>query len=217
MNNQGYSYNAHGVPPHPPQGSQPYAYMPPPGQAASVVMYTDDAGTKLSDRVRRQCYNCRSTDTSTWRRAILTPGKILCNRCGLFERTHSTSRPSQLPRSRQAPAASTTHRASPMAPPPSSSASRSRLPQQGTSSQQLGPLPPHHSNHPSIATLGQQQQPAAYSYPSATTMNTEMEAQGPDERQQRSPTPASPSSNSRSSHSSQERRDGTTAYPDRSA
>ncbi|KAJ7574568.1 hypothetical protein C8J56DRAFT_978612 [Mycena floridula] len=57
------------------------------------VVYTDDATTKLSDRVRRRCFNCSTTDTSTWRRSNLNVGKVLCNKCGLFERTHARSRP----------------------------------------------------------------------------------------------------------------------------
>ena len=55
------------------------AYVPTqtyPGQA-NYVIHTDDAGKKLSDRVRRKCYNCRTTDTSTWRRSSLTPGKVV--------------------------------------------------------------------------------------------------------------------------------------------
>ena len=52
--------------------AQPY-----PGQA-NYIIHTDDATTKLSDRVRRKCYNCRTTDTSTWRRSSLTPGKVVC-------------------------------------------------------------------------------------------------------------------------------------------
>ena len=51
--------------------AQPY-----PGQA-NYIIHTDDATTKLSDRVRRKCYNCRTTDTSTWRRSSLTPGKVV--------------------------------------------------------------------------------------------------------------------------------------------
>lgn len=51
--------------------AQPY-----PGQA-NYIIHTDDASTKLSDRVRRKCYNCRTTDTSTWRRSSLTPGKVV--------------------------------------------------------------------------------------------------------------------------------------------
>ncbi|KAJ7637280.1 hypothetical protein DFH06DRAFT_1219311 [Mycena polygramma] len=85
------------------------------GGGAAPVMHTDDAGMKLSDRVRRRCFNCCTTDTSTWRRSILSPGKVLCNKCGLFERTHSRPRPEQFPHTR-APFASSTLRS--RSPPP---------------------------------------------------------------------------------------------------
>ncbi|KAJ7061200.1 hypothetical protein C8F01DRAFT_987572, partial [Mycena amicta] len=62
--------------------------------------YTDDAGTKLSERVRRRCFNCCTTETSTWRRSNLNAGKVLCNKCGLFERTHNRSRPQAFPHKR---------------------------------------------------------------------------------------------------------------------
>ncbi|KAF8884942.1 hypothetical protein CPB85DRAFT_1232818 [Mucidula mucida] len=74
------------------------AYPPPPHP--SSIVYTEDASTKLSDRVRRRCFNCCTTDTSTWRRSNLSPGKVLCNKCGLFERTHSRPRPEQFPHKR---------------------------------------------------------------------------------------------------------------------
>lgn len=66
---------------NPPSATRPGrpTFMPSqtyPGQA-SYIVYTDDAATKLSDRVRRKCYNCRTTDTSTWRRSSLTPGKVV--------------------------------------------------------------------------------------------------------------------------------------------
>jgi hypothetical protein len=54
--------------------SHPY---PLPGQATGASIYTDDANTKLSDRVRRRCFNCCTTDTSTWRRSNLSPGKVV--------------------------------------------------------------------------------------------------------------------------------------------
>ena len=41
------------------------------------VIHTDDATTKLSERVRRRCFNCCTTDTSTWRRSNLSPGKVV--------------------------------------------------------------------------------------------------------------------------------------------
>ncbi|KAJ7612704.1 hypothetical protein FB45DRAFT_939591 [Roridomyces roridus] len=91
-----YPYSAH---PHSgytgePQstGYPPYAY-PVPNTVPIQVTYTDDAATKLSDRIRRRCFNCCSQDTSTWRRSTISPGKILCNKCGLYERTHQRSRP----------------------------------------------------------------------------------------------------------------------------
>ncbi|KAJ6474912.1 hypothetical protein C8R45DRAFT_803108, partial [Mycena sanguinolenta] len=56
-------------------------------------VHTDDAAT----RVRRRYFNCCTTNTSTWRRS---PGKVLCNKCGLFERTHQRLRPEQFPHKR---------------------------------------------------------------------------------------------------------------------
>ena len=50
---------------------------PLPGQNHYSIGYTDDAATKLSDRVRRRCFNCCTTDTSTWRRSNLSPGKVV--------------------------------------------------------------------------------------------------------------------------------------------
>jgi len=48
------------------------------GHGGYEPIYTSDAATKLNDRVRRRCYNCRSTDTSTWRRSSLHLGKVVC-------------------------------------------------------------------------------------------------------------------------------------------
>ncbi|OAX33817.1 hypothetical protein K503DRAFT_775190 [Rhizopogon vinicolor AM-OR11-026] len=58
-----------------------------PGQMPFSVIYTDDASTKLSDRVHRRCFNCCTTNSSTWRRSVSSPGKVLCNKCGLHQRT----------------------------------------------------------------------------------------------------------------------------------
>lgn len=67
---------------HPPSYGHPY---PQPGNQASVpIIHTDDAATKLSDRVRRRCFNCCTTDTSTWRRSNLSPGKVVRPSCHLF-------------------------------------------------------------------------------------------------------------------------------------
>ncbi|KAF8151179.1 hypothetical protein K438DRAFT_1623945 [Mycena galopus ATCC 62051] len=74
---------------------------PPPGGGPSGTsgviegVHTDEAAPMLSDRVRRRCFNCRTTENKTWRRSILSPGKVLCNKCGLFERSHSRPRPEQ--------------------------------------------------------------------------------------------------------------------------
>lgn len=55
----------------------PLLSYPLPGQNHYTIGYTDDAATKLSDRVRRRCFNCCTTDTSTWRRSNLSPGKVV--------------------------------------------------------------------------------------------------------------------------------------------
>jgi hypothetical protein len=54
-----------------------FSSSPYPGRNTSGIVYTDDAATKLSDRVRRRCFNCCTTDTSTWRRSNLSPGKVV--------------------------------------------------------------------------------------------------------------------------------------------
>ena len=82
------------------------------------ISYTDEANSKISNRLRRRCFNCKAIETSTWRRSVLSPGKLvghqgyliergvylshsqLCNKCGLFERTHSIPRPKKFPRRR---------------------------------------------------------------------------------------------------------------------
>ncbi|KDQ27209.1 hypothetical protein PLEOSDRAFT_168592 [Pleurotus ostreatus PC15] len=137
------------------QGRDSYLPYPLPGQANMNIIHTDDAATKLSDRVRRRCFNCCTTDTSTWRRSNLSPGKVLCNKCGLFERTHSKPRPEQFP-----------HKRGPLA----TSTLRSRTPPQN----HLPPihshtLPPYHYNHPSIAPLSSSgpEPRRQYSYPSS--------------------------------------------------
>ncbi|KAH8979155.1 hypothetical protein EDB86DRAFT_3067104 [Lactarius hatsudake] len=110
-----------------------------PGQHQFNAIYTDDATTKLNDRIRRRCFNCCTTDTSTWRRSSLNPGKVLCNKCGLFERTHNRARPEQFP-----------HKRGPLA--TSSLKVRTSPPQHGAVPP-VSALPPHQYNHPSIAPL----------------------------------------------------------------
>ncbi|KAJ6553338.1 hypothetical protein B0H19DRAFT_1030300 [Mycena capillaripes] len=114
----------------PPQGAG--------GAGVIQVVHTDDAATKLSDRVRRRCFNCCTTDTSTWRRSNLSPGKVLCNKCGLFERTHSRPRPEQFP-----------HKRGPLA----SSTLRSRSPPQPQVSRPLLRPISFFGNHPSTPIL----------------------------------------------------------------
>ncbi|KAJ7588881.1 hypothetical protein C8J56DRAFT_827123, partial [Mycena floridula] len=65
------------------------------------VQYTDESSTRVHDRLRRRCFNCRATYTTAWRRSNLNPGKLLCNKCGLFERTHSRPRPEHFPNKRE--------------------------------------------------------------------------------------------------------------------
>ncbi|KZT60157.1 hypothetical protein CALCODRAFT_142315 [Calocera cornea HHB12733] len=57
------------------------------------VMHTDDAASKETQFLRRKCHNCHTTEPPSWRRSTLTPGKIVCNKCGLYERTHGRTRP----------------------------------------------------------------------------------------------------------------------------
>ncbi|KAF8521409.1 hypothetical protein BU17DRAFT_16770, partial [Hysterangium stoloniferum] len=57
--------------------------------------YTDDVGVKESPVVKRRCFNCRSSEAPSWRKSKLNVGKILCNKCGIYESTHMTSRPLQ--------------------------------------------------------------------------------------------------------------------------
>ncbi|KAJ7133874.1 hypothetical protein C8R43DRAFT_640295 [Mycena crocata] len=66
------------------------------------VEHTDDASMKSSGILRRRCFNCCTTETATWRRSKLSARALislfftfgkhrpqLCNKCGIFERTHS--------------------------------------------------------------------------------------------------------------------------------
>ncbi|KAI0657943.1 hypothetical protein C8Q70DRAFT_249862 [Cubamyces menziesii] len=160
------SASAYGAPPHgvplATRNIRPtiVAAQPYPGQA-NYIIHTDDANTKLSDRVRRKCYNCRTTDTSTWRRSSLTPGKVLCNKCGLFERTHSRPRPEQFPPKRGPVVPVNQFKQHRNTPPPSHAHASAAQQQQAAAAQQqqgqrLPPmsthmLPPHHYSHPSLS------------------------------------------------------------------
>jgi hypothetical protein len=63
----------------------------------------------------------------------------LCNKCGLFERTHNRARPEQFP-----------HKRGPLA---SSSLKVRTSPPQHSAVPPVSALPPHQYNHPSIAPL----------------------------------------------------------------
>ncbi|EKM82266.1 hypothetical protein AGABI1DRAFT_83533 [Agaricus bisporus var. burnettii JB137-S8] len=145
----------------PPPHRDPYHPYPVPGSQPVTIVHTDDAATKLSDRVRRRCFNCCTTDTSTWRRSNLSPGKVLCNKCGLFERTHSRPRPEQFP-----------HKRGPLA----TSTLRGRTPP----SNQLPPISPPNANsyygHAQLQDPRRDQQQSSSQYPPANGSNHNLPA-----------------------------------------
>ncbi|KAF8186220.1 hypothetical protein K438DRAFT_1596680 [Mycena galopus ATCC 62051] len=65
------------------------------------VVHTDEAATMLSDRVWRRCFNCRTTENKTWRRSILSPGKVVSRvkRNHTRPRSQQTLKPGPLARS----------------------------------------------------------------------------------------------------------------------
>jgi GATA-binding protein, other eukaryote len=93
----------HQLPPHLAQGmgpmgsppgvglGMPPAYLNP--HTGLPVQHTDDAASKETQYLRRRCHNCHTTEPPSWRRSTLNPGKIVCNKCGLYERTHLRPRP----------------------------------------------------------------------------------------------------------------------------
>lgn len=79
-------------------GLSPHFGMVPPGSLSYLspglpVQHTDDAASKETQYLRRRCFNCHTTEPPSWRRSTLNPGKIVCNKCGLYERTHLRPRP----------------------------------------------------------------------------------------------------------------------------
>jgi len=60
-----------------PNGQSGMLDEPLPRFRAYGKIYTDDARMKLGDGIRRQCFNCRTTDTKTWRRSKLNHGKLV--------------------------------------------------------------------------------------------------------------------------------------------
>jgi GATA-binding protein len=73
----------------------PTQMLPPYLQAhpSIPIQHTDDAASKETQYLRRRCFNCSQTEPPSWRRSTLNPGKIVCNKCGLYERTHLRPRP----------------------------------------------------------------------------------------------------------------------------
>lgn len=85
---RGYDSRVSGHPPTPSQFSvSPRGAIDPlvPEPTAYPVVYTDDTAIKLTSRVRRQCFNCNSKATTTWRRSMLMSGKwvrdFMCCSC----------------------------------------------------------------------------------------------------------------------------------------
>ncbi|KAH9482310.1 GATA-type transcription factor sreA [Psilocybe cubensis] len=72
-------------------GSMSLSYLSP--HTGLPVQHTDDAASKETQYLRRRCFNCHTTEPPSWRRSTLNPGKIVCNKCGLYERTHLRPRP----------------------------------------------------------------------------------------------------------------------------
>jgi hypothetical protein len=70
-----------------------YYHHSPPSHPPLPVQHTDDAASKETQYLRRRCFNCHTTEPPSWRRSTLNPGKIVCNKCGLYERTHLRARP----------------------------------------------------------------------------------------------------------------------------
>ncbi|KAF7345097.1 hypothetical protein MVEN_01673400 [Mycena venus] len=67
----------------------------PPSSSYLPVTFTHDTSDCKgpTQYLRRQCFNCLTTEPPSWRRSTLNPGKIVCNKCGLYERTHLRPRP----------------------------------------------------------------------------------------------------------------------------
>ncbi|KAK7049765.1 hypothetical protein VNI00_005796 [Paramarasmius palmivorus] len=71
----------------------PHPHSLPHTHPSLPVQHTDDAASKETQFLRRRCFNCHTTEPPSWRRSTLNPGKIVCNKCGLYERTHLRPRP----------------------------------------------------------------------------------------------------------------------------
>ncbi|CAE6538123.1 unnamed protein product, partial [Rhizoctonia solani] len=69
------------------------ASPPDPSRPDVQITYTDGWTTKLTQYIRRRCFKCRVTEPPVWRKSVRNPGKVLCNKCGLYERLHSDKTP----------------------------------------------------------------------------------------------------------------------------
>lgn len=78
---------------HPIHSHHPPSYLSPATGGTVPIQHTDDAASKETQYLRRRCFNCHTTEPPSWRRSTLNPGKIVCNKCGLYERTHLRPRP----------------------------------------------------------------------------------------------------------------------------
>ncbi|KAG9018543.1 hypothetical protein FRB90_011519 [Tulasnella sp. 427] len=84
---------AHSLFPHQHHRALSLSKQPQMGAPVGPIVHTDDAASKETANLRRKCHNCQTTEPPSWRRSTLAPGKIVCNRCGLYERTHLRPRP----------------------------------------------------------------------------------------------------------------------------
>ncbi|KAG6861989.1 hypothetical protein C0995_009173 [Termitomyces sp. Mi166 len=94
----------------------PMSYLSP--HTGLPVQHTDDAASKETQYLRRRCFNCHTTEPPSWRRSTLNPGKIVCNKCGLYERTHLRPRPLRFDELRAGNKARTNNKTKPGAPTP---------------------------------------------------------------------------------------------------
>ncbi|OAX43243.1 hypothetical protein K503DRAFT_796473 [Rhizopogon vinicolor AM-OR11-026] len=78
---------------HPLHGHHHSGFLPSGAGGSVPIQHTDDAASKETQYLRRRCFNCHTTEPPSWRRSTLNPGKIVCNKCGLYERTHLRPRP----------------------------------------------------------------------------------------------------------------------------
>lgn len=78
---------------HPLHGHHHPGFLPSGAGGSVPIQHTDDAASKETQYLRRRCFNCHTTEPPSWRRSTLNPGKIVCNKCGLYERTHLRPRP----------------------------------------------------------------------------------------------------------------------------